>query len=124
VTRAVVFAYHDVGVRCLRVLLAQGVQVPLVVTHADNPAEQIWFASVAQQARWHGLEVAMPADPNTAGFLEQVRAARPDFLFSFYYRHMLGTAPGRGAARRLQHARLAAAALPGSRARQLGGAQW
>ena len=28
---AVVFAYHDVGVRCLKVLLARGVQVSLVV---------------------------------------------------------------------------------------------
>jgi hypothetical protein len=31
--RAVVFAYHDVGVRCLRTLLAHGVEVPLVFTH-------------------------------------------------------------------------------------------
>jgi len=90
VTRAVVFAYHDVGVRCLRVLLAQGIEVPLVVTHQDNPAEQIWFASVAQQARWHGLAVATPPDPNAPAFVQQLRALRADFLFSFYYRHMLG----------------------------------
>ncbi len=51
--RAVVFAYHDVGVRCLRTLLAHGVQVPLVVTHADDPAETIWFESVARHAAWH-----------------------------------------------------------------------
>ena len=89
-TRAVVFAYHDVGVRCLRVLLAQGIEVPLVVTHQDNPAEQIWFASVAQHARWHRLAVATPDDPNAPAFVQQLRAARPDFLFSFYYRHMLG----------------------------------
>ena len=38
--RAVVFAYHDVGVRCLRVLLAHGVEVPLVVTHADAPGRE------------------------------------------------------------------------------------
>ena len=31
--RAVVFAYHNVGVRCLRVLAARGIQVELVVTH-------------------------------------------------------------------------------------------
>ena len=31
-TRAVVFAYHNVGVRCLKVLLAHGVDVGLVVT--------------------------------------------------------------------------------------------
>ena len=38
-TRAVVFAYHDVGVRCLSVLLAHGVDVRLVVTHRDDPRE-------------------------------------------------------------------------------------
>ena len=100
-TRAVVFAYHDVGVRCLRVLLAQGIEVPLVVTHQDNPAEQIWFASVAQHARWHRLAVATPQDPNLPAFVQQLRALRPDFLFSFYYRHMLGpevlALPARGA---------------------------
>lgn len=87
--RAVVFAYHDVGVRCLRVLLAQGVEVPLVVTHQDAADEPIWFDSVAKHARWHGLEVATPANPNTPEFLARVRAARPDFIFSFYYRCML-----------------------------------
>jgi methionyl-tRNA formyltransferase len=34
--RAVVFANHDVGVRCLDVLLAGGVDVPLVVAHDDE----------------------------------------------------------------------------------------
>ena len=89
-TRAVVFAYHDVGVRCLRVLLGQGIEVPLVVTHEDEPAEQVWFDSVARHARWHGLEVITPANPNTPELLAKLRARQPDFLFSFYYRHMLG----------------------------------
>jgi methionyl-tRNA formyltransferase len=44
--RAVVFAYHNVGVRCLKVLLAGGVDVALVVTHQDNASENIWFESV------------------------------------------------------------------------------
>ena len=38
---AVVFAYHNVGVRCLSVLLAGGVDVRLVVTHEDDPGERI-----------------------------------------------------------------------------------
>ena len=88
-TRAVVFAYHDVGVRCLRVLLAQGVTIPLVVTHTDDPGEKIWFDSVARHARWHGLEVIAPTDAKSPELLQRVRAVRPDFLFSFYYRHML-----------------------------------
>lgn len=88
-SRAVVFAYHKVGVRCLLTLLARGIEVPLVVTHRDNPNEDIWFSSVADTAAAHGLKVITPDDPNTAEVLAQVRAAQPDFLFSFYYRQML-----------------------------------
>ncbi len=86
---AVVFAYHNVGVRCLSVLLAQGVRVPLVVTHADNPQETIWFGSVAQLAAEHDIPTLTPNDPNDPEFVARVRALAPDFLFSFYYRNML-----------------------------------
>jgi methionyl-tRNA formyltransferase len=86
---AVVFAYHNVGVRCLSVLLAAGVDVRLVVTHEDNPDEQIWFASVRQLCLDNGIAVISPADPNTPEVYALVAAAGADFLFSFYYRHML-----------------------------------
>jgi len=97
--RAVVFAYHDVGVRCLRTLLSGGVEVPLVVTVPDDPHETQWYASVAATARDYGLRVVAPADANTAGLEQTVTALQPDFLFSFYYRAMLG-APLLRAARR------------------------
>jgi len=87
--RAVVFAYHNVGVQCLSVLLKHNVEVPLVLTHNDNPAENIWFDSVARFAAERGLPALTPDDPNSADFLDKIRALRPDFLFSFYYRHML-----------------------------------
>jgi methionyl-tRNA formyltransferase len=89
IRRAVVFAYHNVGVRCLRVLLARGVEVALVVTHEDNPSENIWFESVAAVAEEQGIDVLTPADPNDPMLAEAVRATEPDFIFSFYYRHML-----------------------------------
>ncbi|NHR06121.1 formyltransferase [Chromobacterium haemolyticum] len=99
--KAVVFAYHNVGVRCLRALIGGGVEVALVVTHSDNPKENIWFASVEQVARDYGIPVITPDDPNTPEVLAQVQAAQPDFLFSFYYRHMLKAplleCPARGA---------------------------
>ena len=87
-TRVVVFAYHNVGVRCLSVLLAHGIEVALVVTHRDNPKENIWFASVAELAALHDIPVITPDNPNTVEVLEQIRALQPDFLFSFYYREM------------------------------------
>jgi methionyl-tRNA formyltransferase len=89
---AVVFAYHDVGVRCLSVLLAHGVRIPLVVTHRDDPGENVWFESVEKLARMHDLEVATPEDPNSPEFLKKLTEISPDFLFSFYYRHMLSPA--------------------------------
>jgi len=88
-TSAVVYAYHNVGVRCLQVLLAQGVRVPLVVTHFDSPDENIWFESVAALARCYDINVATPDDPNIREFTDRINALRPDFVFSFYYRRML-----------------------------------
>jgi len=100
-TSAVVFAYHDVGCRCLKVLLDQWIEVPLVVTHRDSPGENIWFSSVAELAGEQGIESIIPDDPNTPEIVGKVRDLHPDFLFSFYYRRMLKPAllaiPTRGA---------------------------
>jgi methionyl-tRNA formyltransferase len=98
---AIVFAYHNVGARCLCVLLNQGVEVREVITHTDQPGENLWFARVADLAQWHGLPVSTPADPNTPAFVARMAALAPDFIFSFYYRQMLGAPllalPRRGA---------------------------
>jgi methionyl-tRNA formyltransferase len=84
---AVVFAYHQVGVRGLRALAACGVDVRLVVTHRDNPAERIWFDSVARTAEEMSLPWIAPDDPLQA--LDRLLAIAPRFLFSLYYRQML-----------------------------------
>jgi len=85
--KAVVFAYHDVGVRCLRVLLEAGVRVPLVVTHRDDPAERVFFGSVAELARSKGIETL--EDPEENLLERRIANLAPDFVFSFYYRRML-----------------------------------
>jgi len=92
VTRAVVFAYSEVGVRCVRELLAQGIEIPLLFTHVDDPGESRWFGSVKELAEAHGLKVVTPDDPNTIEWIAEGRRARPAFVFSFYYRHLLNAA--------------------------------
>jgi len=89
VSTAVVFAYHNVGVRCLSVLLSHGVDVKLVVTHRDNPKEEIWFESVSELAELHGIVVITPDNPNSPEVIAKIRDLQPDFFFSFYYREML-----------------------------------
>lgn len=96
---AVVFAYHDVGVRCLKALLSARVEVPLVVTVADDPQENRWYASVAQTAADYGLETITPAAAALPQLEARLAALEPDFLFSFYYRALL-PAPLLRAARR------------------------
>ena len=97
--RAVVFAYHDVGVRCLKTLLSAKFEVPLVVTVRDDPGENRWFASVADTAREYGLPLLMPDDANATELAQRVAQLQPDFIFSFYYRSMLGAPLLRSASR-------------------------
>jgi methionyl-tRNA formyltransferase len=92
VTTAIVFAYSEVGVRCVRELLAQGVKIPLLFSHADDPNESQWFGSVQELAEDHGLNIATPDSPNLAQWIAQGAFFKPDFVFSFYYRNMLDKA--------------------------------
>ncbi len=105
--KAVVFAYHNVGVRCLKTLLARGMQVQLVVTHPDSPTETIWFDSVANVATEAGIPVVYVDEAVYDALIARVAALAPDYLFSFYFRRML---PGP----LLAAARIAALNLHGS----------
>jgi methionyl-tRNA formyltransferase len=86
---AVVFAYHDVGARCLRVLRAHEIDVRLVVTHNDDPAETQWFTRVADVADELELPWIAPDDVNAQAVIDRIAVLAPDFLFSFYCRRML-----------------------------------
>ncbi|MEK6563105.1 MAG: formyltransferase [Candidatus Binatota bacterium] len=84
-----VFAYHDVGYECLKALIDSKEETVAVVTHEDDPKEEIWFQSVAELARQHHLPVYTPSSPNTPGFIDLIRKLAPDLILSFYYRRIL-----------------------------------
>ena len=86
---AVVFAYHTVGVRSIKTLLARGIDIRLVVSHGDSANETIWFESVAALCEEQGIPRITPDNPNTPEIIAQIAALKPDFIFSFYYRNML-----------------------------------
>ena len=87
--RIVVFAYHDVGYACLRLLISRGANVVAVFSHEDNPSEEIWFRSVVALAREHGLPVHTPPNVNTSEWIGRIADLRPELIFSFYYRNMI-----------------------------------
>jgi methionyl-tRNA formyltransferase len=91
--RLIFMGYSDIGHICLEVLIDLCRQfhdeIVAVVTHEDNPQEQIWFKSVRELALANNLPVYTPTDPNEPAFVELLRSLSPDFLFSCYYRLML-----------------------------------
>jgi methionyl-tRNA formyltransferase len=99
--RVVVLAYQDIGWVCLDELCALGADVSLVVTHPDDPHEEIWFRSVAERAREARLSVLVPPSVNRPEVVAAIARRTPDYLLSFYFRELLGpeilALPRRGA---------------------------
>ena len=86
---AVVFAYHDVGVNCLKALLSADIQVDLVVTHQDDPNENVWFGSVAKLCAEKNIPYITPNANELVDLIPKFQALAPDYIFSFYYRFMI-----------------------------------
>ncbi len=86
---AVVFAYHDVGVNCLKALLQAGIQIDLVVTHEDDPQENVWFDSVAKLCQEKDIAYITPSANQLVDLIPKLHTLAPDYIFSFYYRYMI-----------------------------------
>ena len=87
--KAVVFAYHDIGCAGIEALLASGIEIAAVFTHADDPKENAFYGSVAQLCASKGITVHAPEDANHPLWIERISKLDPDYLFSFYYRNLL-----------------------------------
>jgi methionyl-tRNA formyltransferase len=88
--RILFFGYSEVGHEALALLLERGDNVVALITHADDPAEKIWFRTPATLAQARGIPVFTPESVNTPEWRERVTALRPDLILSAYYRHMIG----------------------------------
>lgn len=87
--KAVVFAYNNIGCIGIEQLLRNGIKIEAVFTHADSPNENLWFRSVAQLAAEQGIPVFAPEDVNHPLWIAKIKAMKPDFIFSFYYRKVI-----------------------------------
>ncbi|WP_300631789.1 bifunctional UDP-4-amino-4-deoxy-L-arabinose formyltransferase/UDP-glucuronic acid oxidase ArnA [Pseudomonas sp.] len=88
-SKAVVFAYHDIGCAGIEALLGAGYEIAAVFTHADDPKENNFYGSVAQLCARNGIPVHAPEDANHPLWVERIAKLNPDFIFSFYYRNLL-----------------------------------
>jgi methionyl-tRNA formyltransferase len=89
--RIVVMGYHNMGYWCLRELIRSGAHVVGLFTHRDDPAERIWFRSVASLGHAFGIPVYRPDDINEERVVETIRALSPDLILSLYFRQILSS---------------------------------
>jgi len=87
---AIVLAYHNFGCIGLEELVRAGVNVKAVFTYPDAPGESIWFRSVAETAADLNIPVFAPDNINHPLWVARIREMAPDFLFSFFYRDLVG----------------------------------
>jgi methionyl-tRNA formyltransferase len=88
--KAVVFAYHNMGIVGLEALKREDFDLKAIFSHWDDPNENCWFDSVVEWAKKNRIPVFCPEDVNTPEWIEKIRAMAPDVIFSFYYRRLLG----------------------------------
>jgi methionyl-tRNA formyltransferase len=87
--KAVVFGYQEIGYICLEELLKFGVQVSCLLTHEDDAGEEIWFHKPVTVAQKHNIPVYTPTTLKDEKWVQLIKDAAPDFIFSFYYRNMI-----------------------------------
>lgn len=87
--KAIVLAYHDVGVAGLEALRRAGIEIAAIFTHQDDPGENVWFRSVAEWAAELNIPTHSPDDINHPIWIDRLRNIGADVLFSFYYRKLV-----------------------------------
>ncbi len=87
--KAVVFAYHNMGIAGLEALLKHGFNIEAVFTHEDDPDENCWFGSVKNWALQKNITVDTIEEVNSPKLIAEIAALKPDIIFSFYYRKMI-----------------------------------
>lgn len=85
----ILFGYHNMGCRALKVLHELGIEVPAVFTHRDSPGENLWFDSLAEMARQYDITCHFPDNVNKPEWVELIRSLKPDVILSCYFRQMI-----------------------------------
>jgi methionyl-tRNA formyltransferase len=84
----VVFGYHDLGYACIEALLQLGAPIVALLTHRDDPGEEIWWRSCAQLVQERGIPIYTNEEFGP-DWIERLRRWAPAVIYSFNYRRLL-----------------------------------
>ena len=75
--KAVVFAYHNMGIAGLDALFKSGFDIKAVFTHEDDPGENCWFGSVKKWANQKNIAVYTTEEIGSPEWIEKIAAFNP-----------------------------------------------
>lgn len=78
------------GIAGLTALAHHGFDIAAIFTHEDDPGENCWFGSVQNWALKRGIPCYITDNINDEEWVDRIKSWKPDVLFSFYYRKMIG----------------------------------
>ena len=87
--RAVVLAYHEIGYVCLEELIESGSRLPPSSPTRTTRKKRYGSAPPRTLAQANAIPVFDPESLRDPAWIDRIRSFAPDYLFSFYYRHML-----------------------------------
>jgi len=88
--KTIALAYHNMGIAGLTALARHGFDIAAIFTHEDDPGENCWFGSVQDWALQRGIPCYTTDNINDEEWVDRIKSWKPDVLFSFYYRKMIG----------------------------------
>jgi methionyl-tRNA formyltransferase len=89
--KAVVFAYHNMGIAGLEALSRHSIDITTIFTHEDDPDENCWFGSVKDWGVKKNITVYTAEEINEPQWITKISKLKPDIIFSFYYRKMIAS---------------------------------
>ncbi len=89
--KAVVLAWHNMGCTGIESLREAGFEIAAVFTHRNDPGEKIWFRSAAELSASLGIPTFAPDDINHPIWVKRIEEMKPDIMFSFQYKNMVGS---------------------------------
>ncbi len=87
--KAIVFAYHEMGIVGLEALKRAGFEIQAILTHKADPEENCWFSSVTDWAKRNNIDAFCPENVNCSDWVSRLQQIGSDVIFSFYYRNLL-----------------------------------
>ena len=88
--KTIVFAYSEFGCIGIEELVEAGFQIEAVYTYTESPEDIGFYRSVARICIGFDIPAYVITKENESAEFARMQAIAPDYIFSFYYRSLIG----------------------------------